>query len=62
MIFDLTGAAASRVVLGDGAVAVAVPLLIAGVVLASWSLRPPSRRLESAHDSPAHPGTRPPRA
>jgi uncharacterized membrane protein YphA (DoxX/SURF4 family) len=46
MIFDLTGAAASRAAVGDGAAMVAVPLVIAGVVLASWSLRPPARRLE----------------
>jgi uncharacterized membrane protein YphA (DoxX/SURF4 family) len=48
MIFDLTGAALSRAAIGDGAPMVAVPLMIAGVVLASWSLRPPSRRLQSA--------------
>jgi uncharacterized membrane protein YphA (DoxX/SURF4 family) len=47
MIFDLTGAAASRAFMGDDAPLVLVPLAIAGVVLASWSLRPPSRRLES---------------
>jgi hypothetical protein len=48
MIFDLTGAAASRAAAGDGAAMVVVPLMIAGVVLASWSLRPPARRLESS--------------
>ena len=47
MIFDLTGAAASRAAMGDGATMVIVPLLIACVVLASWSLRPESRRLQS---------------
>jgi hypothetical protein len=47
MIFDLTGAAASRAFMGDGAPMVVVPLAIAAVVLASWSLRPSSRRLES---------------
>jgi hypothetical protein len=51
MIFDLTGAAASRAVMGDGAAMVVAPLMIAGVVLASWSLRPPSRRLESPHQT-----------
>jgi uncharacterized membrane protein YphA (DoxX/SURF4 family) len=45
MIFDLTGATASRAAVGDGAAMVVVPLMIAGVVLASWSLRPPARRL-----------------
>jgi hypothetical protein len=47
MIFDLTGAATSRAVVGDGAPMVAVPLVIACVVLASWALRPPVRRLEA---------------
>ena len=47
MIFDLSGAAASRAATGDGLLMVLVPLLIAGVVLSSWSLRPESRRLPS---------------
>jgi len=47
MIFDLTGAAASRAALGDRAVMILVPLLIAGVVTASWALRPAARRLAS---------------
>jgi uncharacterized membrane protein YphA (DoxX/SURF4 family) len=47
MLFDLTGAAASRAVMGDGATMVIVPLVIAGVVLTSWSLRPAGRRLDS---------------
>ena len=45
MIFDLTGAGISRAVTGDSASTVVVPLMLAGMVLASWSLRPPSRRL-----------------
>jgi uncharacterized membrane protein YphA (DoxX/SURF4 family) len=51
MIFDLTGAAASRAAVGDGAAKVVVPLIIGGVVLASWSLRPPARRLEPSRRS-----------
>jgi len=47
MIFDLTGAAASRAFVGDGVPTVLVPIAIAGVVLVSWSLRPASRRLEA---------------
>jgi hypothetical protein len=43
MIFDLTGAAMSRAVMGDGAPTVMVPLAIAGLVLASWALRPGGR-------------------
>lgn len=44
--FDLTGAAASHAACGDYGRAgfhVAVPLLLAGVALASWALRPPAR-------------------
>ena len=51
MVFDLTGAAMSRAAAGDGATMVVVPLMIAGVVVASWSLRPPSRRLERSRTS-----------
>ena len=53
MIFDLTGAAATRAFVADGAVAVIEPLAIATVVLASWALRPPTRRLPQ----PAEAGT-----
>jgi uncharacterized membrane protein YphA (DoxX/SURF4 family) len=47
MLFDLTGAAASRALSGDGIGTVAVPLAIAGIVLVSWVLRPAGRRLGS---------------
>jgi hypothetical protein len=47
MIFDATGAAVSRGVLGDGLFAIAMPLLISGVVLASWALRPTGRILNA---------------
>jgi uncharacterized membrane protein YphA (DoxX/SURF4 family) len=47
MLFDLTGAAASRLVSGDGIATVAVPLAIGGIVFVSWALRPAGRRLES---------------
>jgi uncharacterized membrane protein YphA (DoxX/SURF4 family) len=53
MIFDLTGAAATRAFVADGAVAVIVPLAIAAVMLSSWALRPPTRRLPE----PAEAGT-----
>lgn len=46
VIFDLTGAAAS--LFASGLVAVgttAYPVLMIGVTFASWTLRPPSRRL-----------------
>ena len=40
MMFDLTGAAISRAVAGDGAPGVIPPLIVAGLVVASWALRP----------------------
>ena len=46
MIFDLTGAAISRAVSGDGIAGIAPPLAIAALVTASWALRPRSRRLD----------------
>ncbi|MCB9592124.1 MAG: DoxX family protein [Sandaracinaceae bacterium] len=45
MIFDLTGAAASRAASHEGVAMVVVPLVIAAVVLTSWALRPASRSL-----------------
>ncbi len=47
MIFDLTGAAISRAVLGDGLAAVLIPLGIGAVVVASWATRPPARTLSA---------------
>jgi hypothetical protein len=47
MIFDLTGASLSQAAVGDGARHVLVPLAIAALVVASWALRPASRRLSS---------------
>ena len=53
MVFDLTGAAASRLVVGDAPVTIAIPLMIACLVAVSWRLRPPARRLsaESARNA-----------
>ena len=48
IFFDVTGAAASCVAVGVyGAYAfhVIAPLLIAGLTVASWALRPPSRTI-----------------
>jgi uncharacterized membrane protein YphA (DoxX/SURF4 family) len=45
IVFDLTGASVSHAVTGDGAARVLVPLVLTGVAVASWSLRPQSRRL-----------------
>ncbi len=46
MIFDLTGAAASRAAVGDRALMIVMPLLIGSVAFISWSLRPSDRKLE----------------
>jgi uncharacterized membrane protein YphA (DoxX/SURF4 family) len=45
MIFDLTGATASHVASGDPVDKIVTPLVLAGIVMASWALRPDSRRL-----------------
>ena len=48
IIFDLTGAVASIAAVGEyGAYAfhILAPLIIAGVAVASWALRPASRRI-----------------
>ncbi len=45
MIFDLTGAAASHAAVSDPVDKVVAPLVIAGIVMASWYLRPESRKL-----------------
>jgi uncharacterized membrane protein YphA (DoxX/SURF4 family) len=46
--FDLTGAAATRAFVGDGAADIAAPLVFLALVAASWALRPASRQLGSA--------------
>jgi uncharacterized membrane protein YphA (DoxX/SURF4 family) len=43
--FDLTGAAATRAFVGDGAADIVAPLFFLALVLASWALRPASRKL-----------------
>ena len=45
--FDLTAAAYSRAAVGDGVIDIAAPLVFLAIVLASWALRPDSRRLTS---------------
>jgi uncharacterized membrane protein YphA (DoxX/SURF4 family) len=46
VLFDLTGAVASQVASGlIDAGTMAYPIVMAGVAVASWALRPPSRRL-----------------
>jgi hypothetical protein len=48
MIFDVTGAAASRAAASDGATMVVVPLIIGVIVAVSWATRPANRRLAPA--------------
>jgi hypothetical protein len=45
MTFDLTGAVVSRAASGDGAAGVIPPLVVGGLVITSWLLRPKSRIL-----------------
>jgi uncharacterized membrane protein YphA (DoxX/SURF4 family) len=51
--FDLTGAAFSHAAAGDPAVKVIVPLVLLAMAIASWALRPASRKLASAAAEPA---------
>jgi uncharacterized membrane protein YphA (DoxX/SURF4 family) len=44
MFFNYTGAVASHLAVGDGAESVAYPIIITGLVVASWALRPSARR------------------
>ncbi len=55
MVFDLTGAAASHAFSGDPAGKVIPPLVLCGLVAASWALRPDSRKL-AAPDAAASSG------
>jgi uncharacterized membrane protein YphA (DoxX/SURF4 family) len=45
MFFDLSGAAVSHAARGDGAARIMTPLALLVLVIASWALRPPGRRL-----------------
>ena len=48
MVFDLTGAAASRMAMDDGTAKAAIPLAIALIVAVSWKLRSDGRVLPPA--------------
>ncbi|HMR04795.1 MAG TPA: DoxX family protein [Polyangiaceae bacterium] len=48
IVFDLTGAACSHIYSGDGPADVLKPLVVLGFMLASYVLRPESRRLARA--------------
>ncbi len=43
-VFNYTGAIASHLTVGDGALALVYPVIQLGLVAASWALRPPARR------------------
>ena len=45
ILFDLTGATASHFAVGDDVRHIVTPLVLAGIAMASWALRPDSRRL-----------------
>ena len=47
IVFELTGAAASLIARGHAAGDIATPLLLAGLAITSWALRPPSRMMGS---------------
>lgn len=59
IFFVLTGAAASHAICHDPAWHVAATLTLAGLAVASWALRPGSRRMDAGADSPAVTWTRP---
>jgi len=44
-LFDFTGAAASHIAVGDSVGDIATPLVLTLLAIASWALRPASRRL-----------------
>lgn len=53
MLFDLTGATASHASVGDPLIKIATPLIILCVVIASWALRPDSRKLLDGSAKPS---------
>lgn len=48
IVFNMLGASASRAFVGDSAGHIIAPLIICGIAIASWYLRPRSRRIVSA--------------
>ena len=57
-VFDLTAAAFSHAAVGDAAGDIIGPLVFLGLVLASWALRPASRKLASSAMQPGPSNTR----
>ena len=50
MLFDLTGAAVSHAAVGDATAKVVTPLVLLGVAMGSWALRPEDRVLARRHE------------
>jgi len=48
MLFDLTGATASHASVGDPVGKIVTPLIFLAILIASWALRPESRKLGGA--------------
>jgi uncharacterized membrane protein len=48
IFFDLTGAAASHFAVSDSPSDIATPIVLTLIAVASWALRPPSRRMVGA--------------
>jgi uncharacterized membrane protein YphA (DoxX/SURF4 family) len=55
--FNLVAAAVSHAAVGHPPAKVLAPLLVLGVALASWSLRPASRRLDPRREAQATPAS-----
>jgi uncharacterized membrane protein YphA (DoxX/SURF4 family) len=53
MLFDLSGAAASHAAVEDPVGKIVTPLVLLGIVAASWALRPASRKLCEVGSRPA---------
>jgi len=47
IFFNMTGAAATRIFVGDSAAHIIAPLVICGIAMVSWYLRPESRKMGS---------------
>ena len=58
MIFDVSGAVTSRIAMGDALPEIVVPCVLAVLVYASWTLRPPQRRLMPPEVAINPPGAR----
>lgn len=48
LVFDVTGAMASHIAVRDGLSDVLPPVILLALIVASWALRPASRRLNAA--------------